>query len=179
MVLFAIKFIFIAFSFNDFSEDQTKSLIKLAGSTYLLGLAILAFNLVDDKKKLKKIGIIWLIATFIVCLTGFVSVFLFYLQRDNFILNYTLSHYGSLPSGNYPRLQSTFLHQNMLANYLNVSVIFLLLADKLGWGNKFFSRFCLILFSVTMFLRFHRESAVFCWLSVCGFGRIIGMKNPG
>lgn len=135
-----------------FSENQAQSIIKLLGSTYLLGLTVLAFNLVDDEKKLKKIGIIWLSATFIVCLAGFISVFIFYFQRDNFILNYTLSHYGSLPSGNYPRLQSTFLHQNMLGNYLNISIVFLLLAYKLVWINKIFWWIFALFFAVTMML---------------------------
>lgn len=135
-----------------FSENQAKSFVKLLGSTYLLGLAVLAFNLVDDGKKLKKIVVIWLSATFIVCLAGFVSVFLFYFQRDNFILNYTLSHYGSLPSGNYPRLQSTFLHQNILGNYLNIGIVFLLLAYKLDWVNKVFWWIFALFFAVTMML---------------------------
>lgn len=134
-----------------FSEDQSKSFIKLLGVTYLLGLAVLAFNLVDDKNKLRKIGMIWLSATFIVCFVSIVSVILFYLQRDNPILEFTLSHYGSLPTGNYPRLQTTFVHQNMLGNYLNASVVFLFLAHYFNWLKREVLLIFTPLFAVTVF----------------------------
>ena len=67
------------------------------------------------------------------------TLFIFYVDRSNLLLNYTLSHFGTLPPGNYPRVASTFLNANMLCNYLNVSIVFVLAAYKLGWlGDKLF-----------------------------------------
>lgn len=135
-----------------FSEDFRKSFIKLFGSTYLIGLAVLGFNLTDDEEKFRKLGIVWLSATFLVCLVSLMSLGLFYIQRDNFILFSTLSHYGSLPAGNYPRVQSTFFNPNMLCNYLSISLIFLLLAFKLNWLRKSILLILSIFLATTIFL---------------------------
>lgn len=119
-----------------YSENQRTSFIKLLGNILLLGLAVLAFNLVDDAKKFRQIGMAWLSATLLVCFVSCASLILFYFQRDNPILLETLSHYGSLPSGNYARIQSTFFNPNMMCNYLNISVVFLLLAYKFKWLKR-------------------------------------------
>lgn len=116
-----------------FSESPRASLIKLLGNVDLLGLGILAFNLIDDEKRLRQSGIAWLAGTLLVCLVSFGSLILFYFQRDNPVLLETLSHYGSLPAANYPRIQSTFFNPNMLCNYLNISVMFQFLAFRLKW----------------------------------------------
>ena len=134
-----------------FSENQRTSLIKLLGNILLLGLSILAFNLVDDEKKFRQIGMAWLSATFLVCFVSFASLILFYFQRDNLILLETLSHYGSLPTGNYPRIQSTFFNPNMMCNYLNISVVFLMLAFKFKWLKKKVLFIFSFLFAITVF----------------------------
>lgn len=134
-----------------FSEDPKTSFIKLLGNIDLLGLAILAFNLVDDEEKFRRIGWAWLSATFLVCLVSFASLILFYFQRDNSILIYTLSHYGSLPTGNYPRIQSTFFNPNMLCNYLNISIIFLFLAFRFKWLNWLILSVFSVFFAMTVF----------------------------
>lgn len=134
-----------------FSENQKTSIIKLLGNILLLGLSVLAFNLVDNKKKFRQIGMAWLSATFLVCFVSFASLILFYFQRDNPILRETLSHYGSLPTGNYPRIQSTFFNPNMMCNYLNISIGFLLLAFKFKWLTKSVLLIFSILFAITVF----------------------------
>jgi putative inorganic carbon (hco3(-)) transporter len=134
-----------------FSENLRTSLIKLIGNILLLGLAILAFNLVTDEKKFRQIGMAWLAATFLVCFVSFVSLILFYFQRENPILLDTLSHYGSLPTGNYPRIQSTFFNPNMMCNYLNISVVFLLLAFRFKWLKREVLWILTILFALTTF----------------------------
>jgi O-antigen ligase len=133
-----------------FSENLKTSLIKLLGNLLLLGLAFLAFNLVTDEKRLRHIGIAWLAATLLVCLVSVFSLFLFYFQKDNPILLETLSHYGSLPSGNYPRIQSTFFNPNMLCNYLNISAGFLLVAFWLKWARWQILLVYSILFTITV-----------------------------
>jgi putative inorganic carbon (hco3(-)) transporter len=119
-----------------FSENPAKSFVKLLSQIYLFGLAILTFNLVRTKETAKKTIAVWLAATLIGCFVFLISAVLFYADRANPLLLYTLSHYGTLPPGNYPRLRGTFLNANMTCNYLNVGAAFLLLARKLKWINK-------------------------------------------
>ncbi|HSK73761.1 MAG TPA: O-antigen ligase family protein [Pyrinomonadaceae bacterium] len=134
-----------------FSEDPKQSFIKLLGGFYLIGLAVLAFNLVRTTEEAKKAVFFWLAATLISCLVSVISLLLFYADRSNPLLFYTLSHYGTLPPGNYARIRGTFLNPNMLCNYLNVSIMFSIAAFWLGWiGKKFFLVF-LLFFSIAAF----------------------------
>ena len=119
-----------------FSLDQQKSVLKLFGEIYLLGLAVLTIHVVTNLEIARKTLYAWLAATSITCIISVLSLILFYFDRDSFLLRYTLSYYGTLPPGNYPRVLSTFLNANMLCNYLSVSTVFLLAAHKLGWINR-------------------------------------------
>jgi O-antigen ligase len=119
-----------------FSVNPRTSFIKLLGEIYLLSLPVLTYNLIENEKDLKRSLQIWLAATGLVVLVGVLTVFLFYFQRENPLLHYTLFSYGSLPPGNYPRVHLTFLNANMLCNYLSVSLLFVLVLQKLGWINK-------------------------------------------
>lgn len=119
-----------------FSRNPGISFGKLAGEMYLIGLAVLTFHLADTVGIHKKIIFAWLASLAAVGLTGLLSVFFFYFDSSFFLLDYTLSHYGSLPAGNYPRLQTTFFNSNMLCNYLTAGFILLLTAYELGWIKK-------------------------------------------
>ncbi|HEX8370979.1 MAG TPA: O-antigen ligase family protein [Pyrinomonadaceae bacterium] len=119
-----------------FSINPRTSFIKLLGEIYLLGLPVLTFNLIENEKDLKRSLQVWLAATGLVVAVGFLTVFLFYFQRENLILDYTLFSFGTLPPGNYPRVHLTFLNANMLCNYLSVSLMFVLIFQKPGWINK-------------------------------------------
>jgi O-antigen ligase len=134
-----------------FSQNPKQSFIKLLGDVYLLGLAVLTFNLVKDFQFVKKTILTWIFTTIFVCFVSLITLLLFYIDRDNSLLNDTLSHYGTLPSGNYPRIQSTFLNPNMLCNYFNIGAMFAVLAYKLNWINsKIFYTFAFI-FSISVF----------------------------
>jgi O-antigen ligase len=137
-----------------FSTNPNASFIKLLGAIYLLGLSVLSFNLFGKFKNAKTPGLTWLAATFIVCLISLFSLFLFYLDRNNPILGFTLSHYGSLPSGNYPRVQSSFLNPNMLCNYLNVSLVFIFAAYSYQWINGYLLGFFIFIFAICTLLTF-------------------------
>jgi O-antigen ligase len=119
-----------------FSVNPRTSFIKLLGEIYLLSLPVLTFNLIENEKDLRLALRVWLAATGFVILVGALTVFLFYFQRDNWLLKHTLFSFGTLPPGNYPRVHLTFLNANMLCNYLSVSLIFLLIFQKLGWINR-------------------------------------------
>ncbi len=134
-----------------FSINQKSSLIKLLGVFYLIGVAFLAFNIVQDFKMIKRSVITWLIATSLTCLVSLIVLIVFYVDRENIILNYTLSHYGTLPPGNYPRIQSTFLNPNMYCDYLNIGAVFALLAYKFAWLKKSLAYIFTIIFSIATF----------------------------
>jgi O-antigen ligase len=119
-----------------FSVNPRTSFIKLLGEIYLLSLPVLTFNLIENERDLRRSLQSWLAATALVVAVGFLTVFLFYFQRDNWLLNYTLFSFGTLPPGNYPRVHLTFLNANMLCNYLSVSLMIVLIFQKLGWINK-------------------------------------------
>lgn len=129
-----------------FSENIRASFFKLLGEIYLLTLPVLTFNLIRNSEKLKKVFYVWLLATAICVVICFLTVFLFYLDRENWLLSHTLFYYGTLPPGNYPRISSTFLNANMLCNYLSVGLMILLISRKCGWINK--NLFYLSLFGI-------------------------------
>jgi len=102
------------------------------GEYYLFGLCGIAFVVCSDTDFMKKVVIIWLVATALAVLASGAGIALFYVGHKAEASNYFLSHLGSLPAGNYPRVQGLFGNPNMLCNYLNVSVCFLLAAKFLG-----------------------------------------------
>jgi putative inorganic carbon (hco3(-)) transporter len=132
-----------------FSENVSISAVKFLGSVYLIGLAILSFNLVNSIQIFRKVFKIWLAATFVTSSVSFFSFVLFYLDASNPLLKYTLSHFGSLPPGNYPRIQSTFFNPNMLCHYLNIGWLILLASFYLKWikFNFFVILLCLLSFA--------------------------------
>ncbi len=119
-----------------FSTQPQTSFFKLLGEFYLFGLAVVTFNLVREKTFYKKIVIAWLIGTGLTILASIAGFLLFYLGYKTKADNYFLSHFGSLPAGNYPRIHALFANANMMANFLNVSLMFAVLAEKNGWLKK-------------------------------------------
>lgn len=123
-----------------FSTEPQRSILKLPGEFYLLSLAILTFNLVRDEKFFRRTTYAWLLGTMLTVLASLTGFVLFYLGLKTQSANYFLSHIGSLPEGNYPRIQALFANPNMLANYLNVSLMFAVVAGKNGWLGKISAR---------------------------------------
>lgn len=123
-----------------FSVEPQKSFYKLLGEFYLFGLAVLTFNLVQEKQFFKQIAIAWLVGTGLTILASMAGFVLFYLGYKTQSDNYFLSHFGSLPAGNYPRIHALFANANMMCNFLNVSLMLALLAEKLGWLKKIWAK---------------------------------------
>jgi len=132
------------------SEDPRASMVKYLGELYLIGLAVLAFNLVTSFEMLKRVVLVWLAASTIVAAAGTMAVALFYLGISNYVTDLAVHGYGLLPPGNYPRIHSTFLYPSMLCNYLSVSVMMLLAAKNLGWVSSRTFAVMLALWSVTI-----------------------------
>jgi hypothetical protein len=119
-----------------FSIQPQRSFFKLLGEFYLFALAVLTFNLVQDKSFYKQIVIAWLIGTGLTILASMSGFVLFYLGFKTQADNYFLSHFGSLPAGNYPRIHALFANANMMCNFLNISLMLAVLAEKLNWLKK-------------------------------------------
>ncbi len=119
-----------------FSDDRQTSFIKLGGELYLLLLPVLIFNLVEDENDLKRLIQSWLCGTAAAVFVGAIVILLFYFDRENSLLSYTVYSFGAVPVGNYPRLRVNFLTPSLLCNYLSVSFSLLLAAAHLKWIRK-------------------------------------------
>ena len=132
------------------SENQAGSLVKLAGEVYLIALAVLTLNIVRTPAMLKTAVLVWLAASGISALIGTLAVAFFYLGISNFLTAFAFHYYGTLPPGNYVRIQGTFLYPSMLCDYLTVSMMMLLAARRLEWISKTVAITLGILFSITI-----------------------------
>ena len=115
------------------SVDPRRSAFKLASEFYLLGLAVMTFNLVASESFAHRVFRAWTLGTFITITVGVLGVLLFYVGVRNQTINFALHFYGSLPPGNYPRIDALFVHTNMLCNYLNLSLVIAFIMGALGW----------------------------------------------
>ncbi|MDQ3219727.1 MAG: O-antigen ligase family protein [Acidobacteriota bacterium] len=137
-----VGFYALAFTVSTiFADNPFQSLLKLSGEFYLFLLAVLTINLAQEQKFIKQIVFAWLSGTGITVLGSILGFSLFYL---GFNLetggNYFLSRLGTVPPGNYPRVHSFFADANMMCNFLNVSLLLALLADKMGWVKETLSK---------------------------------------
>lgn len=133
-----------------FSEDPRLSVRKLPAELYLIGLAVLTVNAVNSRKMLRKVVIAWLAASAVTTIAGTITVASYYLGKANFVTDFSMHHYGSLPPGYYPRIQSTFLYPSLLCNYLTVSTMMLLAALNLGWISSRVFGLLALLFAITI-----------------------------
>ncbi|MCO6509788.1 MAG: O-antigen ligase family protein [Aridibacter famidurans] len=124
--------IFIALS-AVFSESPGRSAVKAAGIAYLAALALLTFNIARDESMIRRVTVTWIAASAAVSAFSLLVLILFYVDREASLVRFGLSHYGTFPRGNYPRIQSFFANPNMLAHYLGIGWVMLLLAREQGW----------------------------------------------
>jgi O-antigen ligase len=115
------------------SVDPRLSAIKLIGEVYLIGLAVLTFNLVTTLTGMRWVVNAWLAGTAITVVASIVGVGLYYTGIRDGEINWALAGYGSLPPGDYPRIRGLFLNMNMACNYLCVSFYLTLISWSLGW----------------------------------------------
>ncbi len=109
------------------------SAVKLVGKIYLIGLAVLSFNLMRSTSFLRRTVAAWQAGTIVTVVCSLAGVFLFYWGLKNRSVNIVLHGYGSLPRGNYPRIQGFFEYPAMLCNYLSVSLLLALMMWSAGW----------------------------------------------
>ena len=133
------------------SVDSRRSLAALPIEIYVIGLAVLSYNLVRTTADLHRVFLAWMVGTAITAACGVLGVILFYVGvRDEW--NFALVGYGSLPEANYPRVSGLFLNVNMACNYLSVSMLFLLAMRRLDWiGVRLFRSLMLLICIMAIF----------------------------
>jgi O-antigen ligase len=114
------------------SDHLRFSAVKFLGKIYLVGLAVLTFNLVTSTPFVKRTAAAWLTGTVITVVCSLLGILLFFLGLRNLAINFVLHNYGSLPPGNYPRIEGLFEYPAMFCNYLGVSFMLVLLMWSTG-----------------------------------------------
>lgn len=137
--LYAAAFTISAFA----SSSPRQSFIKLLGEFYLFALCLVTFNLARDQRFMRQLVYAWLTGTAITAVAWLAGFVLFYLGYKTLTDNFFLSHFGSLPAGNYPRIRALLENANMLANFLNVGFVLSLLAWKLDWIKPIYAKLLL------------------------------------
>ena len=116
-----------------FSVDPSQSSVKLAGKFMLVGIAFLTFNIVTSFDVLKRVLQAWLLGAGVVLFCSLVGIVLFYAGLRDASQNIVVHpSYGSLPPGNFPRIEGFFSYPAMLCNFLAVTWMFSL-ALKSDW----------------------------------------------
>lgn len=99
-----------------------RSVSRIVIELYLVGLGVLAYNLVRTLDDVRRTFLVWTGTATFTAAAILLSVVAFYLiglkDPDH---NPILWKGGSLPGGNYPRVRGFFLNGNMTGNYLSMS----------------------------------------------------------
>ncbi len=104
-----------------FSVDPGTSVVKLSGKILLAAIAFLAFNFVRSEG-LEPLVRAWTAAALTVLISCVIGIAAFYAGFRNPETNLVLHPiFGSLPAGNYPRIEGFSMFPAILCNYLSVS----------------------------------------------------------
>jgi O-antigen ligase len=124
-----------------FSSEPRRSMIKLAGDLYLIGIAVLTVNVVHSPKILRRVTLVWITAAALIAAACCAAVLFFYAGISNSLTEIAIHpHFGSLPPGRYPLLQGGFFYPALLCNYLTVSLMLVLSAWEQRWlGTTLFA----------------------------------------
>ncbi len=126
------------FAATVFSPTIDTSIGKFAGVCYLSLLALVVPLILRDRIALERIVATWIVVSTIVSSIGVFAAVLFIVFGSNPLSPIFLHGFGSLPVGNYPRIQSTFVYPAMLCNYLTVSVCLTIFAYLKGRLDRSF-----------------------------------------
>lgn len=122
------------------SQSPRASLLKLLTQIYLLSLPVLVCSVISRQWQLRAAIRGWLAGSAVMAAVSILALALFAVDPHSQILQYTLFDKGTLPPGNYPRLQITFMNPNLACNYLTVSLVLLLAARRAEWvGSRAFT----------------------------------------
>jgi hypothetical protein len=119
-----------------FSSDVRRSAVRLLVELALLTLCVLTFNVVSSQRMLRRVLQAWMAGTAFTVVAALAGVVLFYAGVRDPAVNFTLSGYGSLPPGNYPRVHGLMIDMNLCCQYLSVSFLLALVMRRVGWLTK-------------------------------------------
>lgn len=118
------------------SQSVRTSLVKLLTQLYLASLPVIVCSLVRGEAQLRAAVASWLAGSALVGAIAIVGLVLFVVDPGSALLGFLSSVKGTLPPGNYPRLQLTFMNPNMICDYLTVSLMLLLAARQAKWLGR-------------------------------------------
>ncbi|MGD9561454.1 MAG: O-antigen ligase family protein [Pyrinomonadaceae bacterium] len=117
-----------------FSADPARSAVKLVGKFYLIGIALLTFNSISAIGDLRRTVIAWLVGAGIAVAGSFAGIIAFYAGLTDPSVNLVLHPiFGSLPSGNYRRIDGFFFYPAMFCNFLGITWMLAVMSVSLGW----------------------------------------------
>ncbi len=119
-----------------FSVDPRTSYLRLGGEIYLLGLAAMMIVQLDNEARLKHAVYAWLAGMALAVSIALISIPLYYLSPDNWLLAHTLYTFGAVPVVNFPRISSTMISASMFCNFLTVGIALLYLARVRSWISR-------------------------------------------
>lgn len=116
------------------SANPAQSSVKLVGKFYLIGIAALTFELISSGLSLKRVASAWLTGAALAVGLSLIGIVLFYFGVTDPSRNIVVHPiFGSLPPGNYPRIEGFFAYPAMFCNFLGVSWMLLLMLAFSGW----------------------------------------------
>ena len=116
------------------SVDPSQSSVKLIGKFYLIGIAFLTFNIVNSAEALKRVLQGWITGAGVALVLSLLGIILFYAGWNDPSQNLVLHPiFGSLPAGNYPRIEGFFLYPAMFCNFLGVTWMLAIALSSGGW----------------------------------------------
>ncbi|MEJ7848935.1 MAG: O-antigen ligase family protein [Pyrinomonadaceae bacterium] len=135
------------------SVNPSQSSVKLFGKFYLIGISFLTVNILSSGGVLKSVLQGWICGAGIALFLSLLGIVLFYAGLKDPSQNLVVHPvFGSLPSGNYPRIEGFFSYPAMFCNYLSVSWMFAFLLVSAGWLKRgSFWIFSIVLFVVDAF----------------------------
>jgi hypothetical protein len=116
-----------------FAPDLRTSAFKLATQAYLVAVPALVYNLVETWDDLRRTFLAYIAGAVIVAVVGVGTLLLFPFFGGHSFLAWSLTRFGTLPPGPYPRLETTFEFPAMMANYLALALMLLLLGERRRW----------------------------------------------
>lgn len=105
-----------------FSSDPATSYVKFMGKLLLAAIAFLTFSFVREPGGLQLFIRAWTLTAVVIAALGAVGIAVFFLGLRDPAINLVVHPiFGSLPAGNYPRIEGFFKYPAILSNYLSVS----------------------------------------------------------
>lgn len=118
------------------SENQDLSFRRVVGVLYLILLAVAASSIAGSVATLRLSVLAWLAGSALPLAVAAIAIALFYTAPGTTLLRYITYHQGASPFAGLPRVSSTSVSATMFCNYLTVTLVLTLVADRLGWVRR-------------------------------------------